>query len=49
MLEVAARPIGGLCSRVLRFEPGFSLEKIILRHALGEDVRDTRLHGVLTV
>ena len=22
MLEVAARPIGGLCSRVLRFEPG---------------------------
>ncbi len=28
MLEVAARPIGGLCSRVLRFEPGgISLEK----------------------
>ena len=33
MLEVAARPIGGLCSRVL---PG--LEELILRHAAGEDV-----------
>jgi len=33
MLEVAARPIGGLCARVL---PG--LEEFILRHAAGEDV-----------
>ena len=33
MLEVAARPIGGLCARVL---PG--LEDLILRHAAGEDV-----------
>ena len=53
MLEVAARPIGGLCSRVLRFEPGVSLEAIILRHALGEDVRDARLasgaHGVMMI
>jgi biotin carboxylase len=32
MLEVAARPIGGLCSRVL---PG--LEELILSHAAGED------------
>ena len=32
MLEVAARPIGGLCARVL---PG--LEELILRHAAGED------------
>jgi phosphoribosylaminoimidazole carboxylase (NCAIR synthetase) len=32
MLEVAARPIGGLCSRVL---PG--LEDLILRHAAGDD------------
>jgi len=31
MLEVAARPIGGLCARVL---PG--LEELILRHAAGE-------------
>ena len=33
MLEVAARPIGGLCARVL---PG--LEELILRHAAGEDI-----------
>jgi len=32
MLEVAARPIGGLCARVL---PG--LEELILRHAAGEN------------
>lgn len=32
MLEVAARPIGGLCARVL---PG--LEDVILRHAAGEN------------
>jgi biotin carboxylase len=33
MLEVAARPIGGLCAHVL---PG--LEELILRHAAGDDV-----------
>jgi hypothetical protein len=42
VLEVAARPIGGLCSQALRFEekgvsrPLFSLEELLLRHALGE-------------
>ena len=35
VLEVAARSIGGLCSRTLRFGTGMSLEEIILRHALG--------------
>ncbi len=40
MLEVAARPIGGLCARALRFEGGLSLEELILRHALGEPVED---------
>jgi biotin carboxylase len=35
MLEVAARPIGGLCARVL---PG--LEDLILRHAAGENAGD---------
>ncbi len=34
VLEVAARSIGGLCSRALRFGTGMSLEEIILRHAL---------------
>ncbi len=35
ILEVAARSIGGLCSRALRFGAGVSLEELILRHALG--------------
>lgn len=41
VLEVAARPIGGLCSRVLRFGPAgeVPLEELLLRHASGEDVR----------
>jgi biotin carboxylase len=38
VLEVAARSIGGLCSSVLRFGTGMSLEEIILRHAVGQDV-----------
>ena len=35
LLELAARSIGGLCSRSLRFGLGVSLEELILRHALG--------------
>jgi biotin carboxylase len=35
LLEVAARSIGGLCARTLRFGAGVSLEELILRHALG--------------
>ncbi len=39
VIEVAARAIGGLCSRTLRFgEEKISLEELILRHAIGEDV-----------
>ncbi|MEO9180973.1 MAG: ATP-grasp domain-containing protein [Acidimicrobiales bacterium] len=38
VLEVAARSIGGLCSRSLHFGGGASLEEIIIRHALGMDV-----------
>lgn len=34
LLEVAARSIGGLCARALRFGVGVSLEEVILRHAL---------------
>lgn len=37
VLEVAARSIGGLCSRALRFGAGISLEEVIVRHALGLD------------
>lgn len=40
VLEVAARPIGGLCARSLRFvksgEAPIGLEQLLLRHALGE-------------
>jgi biotin carboxylase len=35
VIEIAARSIGGLCSRTLSFGTGMSLEEIILRHALG--------------
>ncbi len=34
LIEIAARSIGGLCSRVLRFGTGMSLEELILRSAL---------------
>lgn len=42
VLEVAARSIGGLCSRALAFGVGISLEEVILRHALGGDLGDLR-------
>ena len=35
LLEVAARSIGGLCARSLRFGLGVQLEELILRQALG--------------
>jgi len=38
MLEIAARSIGGLCGRTLRFGTGMSLEELILRRALGRPV-----------
>ena len=45
VLEIAARPIGGLCSKVLRFSRAgqrapLTLEEVLLRHAIGEDVED---------
>ena len=45
VLEVAARPIGGLCARVLRFNGGVPLEEILLRHALGEEPGELALDG----
>jgi biotin carboxylase len=35
LLELAGRSIGGLCSTILQFGTGLSLEEIILRHAAG--------------
>jgi biotin carboxylase len=40
MLELAARSLGGLCSRSLRFGMGVRLEEVILRHALGLPLDD---------
>ena len=34
VLEIAARSIGGLCARTLRFGTGMSLEEVVIRHAL---------------
>ena len=57
MLEAAARPIGGLCARVLRFDSALkrelSLEEILLLQAIGEDVSTAELapgaHGVMMI
>lgn len=42
VLELAARSIGGLCSRSLRFGVGVTLEEVMLRHALGLPIDDLR-------
>lgn len=53
VIEVAARSIGGRCSRTLRFGAGVSLEEVILRHALRMDLsllelqRERRAAGVM--
>ena len=51
VLEVAARSIGGLCSRTLRFGAGISLEELIVRHAAGIQIppleRERRAAGVM--
>ncbi len=39
IVEIAARTIGGLCSRALRFGAGVSLEELVLTHVLGRDAR----------
>jgi biotin carboxylase len=53
ILEIAARPIGGLCSRVLTFATGASLEEGLLRHAVGEPigtcVRERRAAAVMMI
>jgi biotin carboxylase len=58
VLEVAARPIGGLCAKALTFEGApdsmpVSLEEVLLRHALGEDVgayrRELSASGVMMI
>lgn len=51
ILELAARSIGGLCARALRFGAGISLEEVIIRHALGLELdglaREPNASGVM--
>jgi biotin carboxylase len=51
ILELAARSIGGLCARALRFGAGVSLEEVIIRHALGMRLdglsRESQASGVM--
>ncbi len=53
MIEIAARSIGGLCSRTLRFGLGISLEELLLRHALRRDIdglaREAAASGVMMI
>jgi biotin carboxylase len=53
VLEIAARSIGGLCSRTLTFGTGLSLEELILCHALGRPLesleRERRAAGVMMI
>jgi biotin carboxylase len=46
VLEVAARPIGGLCARALRFQSATPFEELLLRHALGEDPAPYRREAI---
>ncbi|HYK90304.1 MAG TPA: ATP-grasp domain-containing protein [Acidobacteriota bacterium] len=53
LIEIAARSIGGLCSRTLKFGTGLTLEDLILRHALGLDIsdagRESKAAGVMMI
>ena len=45
VLEVAARPIGGLCAKALRFDDGdhiIGLEELLVRHAIGASTSEWR-------
>lgn len=52
-IDIAARSIGGLCSRTLTFGTGMSLEELLLRHAIGVEVpsleRESRSAGVMMI
>jgi hypothetical protein len=62
LIELAARPIGGRCSGALRFEirergkgkgETFSLEEVVIRHALGMELpvleRERQASGVMMI
>jgi len=53
LIEIAARTIGGLCARTLRFGTGMSLEELVVRHAIGQPVetlqREQQAAGVMMI
>ncbi|MYE91272.1 ATP-grasp domain-containing protein, partial [Candidatus Poribacteria bacterium] len=53
IIEIAARSIGGLCARTLRFGTGISLEELIIRHAIGMEIdslqRERQPAGVMMI
>ena len=53
MIEIAARTIGGLCSRTLRFGTGMSLEEVVIRQAIGYPIetfnREKQAAGVMMI
>jgi biotin carboxylase len=53
IIEINPRSIGGLCSRVLRFGTGLSLEELIIRHAIDADFappeREHQAAGVMMI
>jgi len=49
ILEVAARTIGGLCGRLLRFGTGYTLEELVLAHAMSLPLNLNREHGAAGV
>ena len=57
-IEIAPRPIGGMCARALRFQPSgesdsIGLEELLLRHSLGmagaDAPRERRASGVMMI
>lgn len=53
LIEIAARTIGGLCARTLRFGLSMSLEELVIRHAIGQSVeelqREKQAAGVMMI
>ena len=53
LIEIAARTIGGLCSRTLRFGTGMSLEELVIRDAIGQQIetfdREGQAAGVMMI
>jgi biotin carboxylase len=45
VIELAARAIGGLCGRALRFGAGWSLAEVLIAHAAGRAIEPRREHG----